>query len=270
MERFFDRMGKIGFSLLGAGFFLSNFIFVVEPGKRSLVQNNLKGLLPHVYGEGMHFKIPVRDQIKTFEVRTQPKVLPCETNTKDMQQVTIVVRVLFRPVEEELPTILLDLGPDYEQRLLPQISYEVLKTTAAQYTAEQLISLREKVSKEVKEILQKRAMENNIIIDDVSLTDLQFSREFMAAIEMKQVAQQNAEKEKFNVQRKQEEVKADILRAEGDAEAAKLIADAINEFGPGIVAIRKIEAATKIAEELQRSRNVTFISGSNTMNMLKI
>jgi len=149
MERFFDRMGKLGFGLLGSGFFLTNFIFVVEPGHRSIIQNNLKGLIPHVYGEGMHFKIPFRDNVKTFEIRTQPKVLPCETNTKDMQHVNIVVRVLYRPVEEELATILLDLGPDYEQRLLPQITQEVLKTQAAQYTAEQLISLREKVSKEV-------------------------------------------------------------------------------------------------------------------------
>ena len=130
-------------------------------------------------------------------------MLPCETNTKDMQQVVIVVRILFRPVEQELATILLDLGPDYSQRLLPQISQEVLKTTAAQYTAEQLISLREKISKEVREVLQKRALENNIIIDDVSLTDMQFGVDFMDAIEQKQVAQQNAEKEKFNVERKE-------------------------------------------------------------------
>ena len=136
-------------------------------------------------------------------MRTQPKVLPCETNTKDMQQVVIVVRILFRPVEQELATILLDLGPDYSQRLLPQISQEVLKTTAAQYTAEQLISLREKISKEVREVLQKRALENNIIIDDVSLTDMQFGGDFMDAIEQKQVAQHNAEKEKFNVERKE-------------------------------------------------------------------
>jgi regulator of protease activity HflC (stomatin/prohibitin superfamily) len=120
-----------------------------------------------------------------------------------MQQVVIVVRILFRPVEQELATILLDLGPDYSQRLLPQISQEVLKTTAAQYTAEQLISLREKISKEVREVLQKRALENNIIIDDVSLTDMQFGVDFMDAIEQKQVAQQNAEKEKFNVERKE-------------------------------------------------------------------
>ena len=44
------------------------------------------------------------------------------------------------------------------------------------------------MSKEVKEILSKRALENNILIDDISLTDLQFSRDFTEAIEMKQVA----------------------------------------------------------------------------------
>lgn len=109
-----------------------------------------------------------------------------------------------------------------------------------------------------------------MIIDDVSLTDLQFSREFMMAIEMKQVEQQNSEKEKFNVQRMQFEVKANILKAEGDAEAAKIISDAIMQYGPGIVAMKKIEAAENIARELQGSRNVTFIHGGNTMNMLKI
>ena len=81
----------------------------------------------------------------------------------------------------------------------------------AQYTAEQLISLREKVSKEVKEVLQKRALEQNILIDDISLTDLQFQRDFMDAIEMKQVAQQRAEMEKFNVQSREEEDKVTIL-----------------------------------------------------------
>ena len=92
----------------------------------------------------------------------------------------------------------------------------------------------------------------------------------MHAIEMKQVEQQNAEREKFNVQLREEEVKAKILVAEGEAEAAQLIADAINQYGPGIVGIRKIEAADAIAKELSRSRNITFISGQNTMNMLKI
>jgi len=71
---------------------------------------------------------------------------------------------------------------------LPSIGNEVLKGTVAQYNAEQLISQREKVSKEIFNLLQKRAMEYNIIVDDVSITDLQFSAEFTNSIEQKQVA----------------------------------------------------------------------------------
>lgn len=66
---------------------------------------------------------------------------------------------------------------------------------------------------------------------------------------------------------REEEVKAAILRAEGESEAARLVAEAITLAGPGLVAMRKIEAAQHIAETLGTSGNVTFVT-SNTVNML--
>jgi len=59
------------------------------------------------------------------------------------------------------------------------------------------------------------------------------------------------------------------MRAEGEAEAALLIANAISDYGPGLVAMRKIEAAQHIADTLKGSPNVTFLSG-NTINMLNL
>ena len=70
---------------------------------------------------------------------------------------------------------------------------------------------------EIREILSKRAKEFDIYLDDVSITHLQFSREFAQAIEAKQVAQQNAEKSKFIVMVREQEKEAAILKAEGDA-----------------------------------------------------
>lgn len=78
-----------------------------------------------------------------------------------------------------------------------------------------------------------------------------------------------AERAKFIVSKREEETKAAILKAEGEAEAAKLVADAISDFGPGLITMRKIDAALHIADVLRNSSNITFLSG-NTLNMLNI
>lgn len=168
-----------------SGVFATNFIFVVDGGERALKMDAIKGLQPDIYGEGMHFRIPVLHKINKFEIRSRPTLVPSSTGTKDMQTVDIALRILFRPDASKLAEIFNNIGPDYDKRILPSISNEVLKATVAQYNAEQLISQREKVSKEIRDVLAKRALEFNIILDDVSITDLQFSREFASAIEQK-------------------------------------------------------------------------------------
>ena len=72
MELLLDRMMKMGGMMVGAGFFASNCLFVVDGGERALKMNAFRGLLPTVYGEGMHFRIPVIDKINRFEIRTRP------------------------------------------------------------------------------------------------------------------------------------------------------------------------------------------------------
>lgn len=78
-----------------------------------------------------------------------------------------------------------------------------------------------------------------------------------------------AERSKFIVMVREEEMKAAVLKAEGDAESAQLVSDAIAKYGGGLVALRKIEAAGYITEVLQNNPNITFLSG-NAMNMINI
>lgn len=78
---------------------------------------------------------------------------------------SLSLRVLARPEEKMLPEIYRNLGVDFDERVLPSIANEVLKATVAQYDADQLLTLREKVSRQIREALNERAAEFHLILD---------------------------------------------------------------------------------------------------------
>ena len=84
------------------------------------------------------------------------------------------------------------------------------------------------------------------------------------------MAQQDAIRQNYIVKRQDLETQALVIKSEADAEAAKLISDAIQKNGAGVVAMRKIEAAREIAASLSRNPNISFVHGGNTMNMLNL
>ncbi len=77
----------------------------------------------------------------------------------------------------------------------------MLKAVVAQFDAAELITQRELVSQRVREALIKRASEFHILFDDISITHLTFGKEFTQAVELKQVAQQEAERARFVVEK---------------------------------------------------------------------
>lgn len=161
------------------------------------------------------------------------------------------------------------MGVDYDERVLPSITTEVLKAVVAQFDAGELITQREMVSQKVSEDLVERAKQFGVILDDISITHLTFGKEFTQAVEMKQVAQQDAEKARFMVEKAEQQKKATVISAEGDAEAALLLSKAFQEAGDGLVELRRIEAAEDIAYQLSRSRSVAYLP-SNQSTLLNL
>lgn len=255
-----------------AGFVGTQCIYNVPAGSRGLIFDRIQGIKETVDPEGTHFIIPILHHPKLMDVRTTPRVISTVTGTKDMQKVNISLRILSRPDIKDLPKLFRELGPDYGERILPSLGNEVLKAVVAQYNADQLLTLRDQVSREIREQLSERTGNFNIILDDVAITHLNFSRDFSRAIEDKQVAEQMAERAKFVVAKSEQQAKADIIRAEGDAEAAQLVSNAIKVSGRGLIEVRRIETALEVAETLGRGRgNVTYLpsQGNLLLNLSK-
>jgi len=251
---------------LGAGVALGGLqtcLFDVDAGHRAVVYNVFNGVEEKVRGEGTHFRVPYVHTPYMYDVRIMPHQVASSTGTKDLQQVNLTLRALVRPDIDSLPTIYRQLGLDFGNRVLPSIVNEVVKAVVARYDAVNLLIQRDQVSREIRNGLEERAEEFNLKIQDVAITHLAFGKEFERAIEQKQVAQQDAERAKFLVEKTQQETEASVIRADGEAQAANIISEALKESGTGGIEVRRIDAAKEIAETLARSRNVTYLPGKN-------
>ncbi|KAJ1101863.1 hypothetical protein NDU88_006927 [Pleurodeles waltl] len=104
-------------------------------------------------------------------------------------------------------------------------------------------------------------------LDDLAITELSFSREYTAAIESKQVAQQEAQRAQFLVEKAKQDQKQKIVQAEGEAAAAKMIGESLSK-NPGYLKLRRIRAAQAIAKTIAASQNRVYLNSiSLVMNL---
>ncbi|ORX36896.1 band 7 family-domain-containing protein [Kockovaella imperatae] len=245
-------------------------IYDVPGGYRAVLFDRFSGVKPTASGEGTHFLIPWLQRSILYDVRIKPRNISTTTGSKDMQMVSLTLRVMSRPDMNQLPKIYQNLGLDYDERVLPSIGNEVLKATVAQFDASELITNREIVSARIRDDLLNRAREFGIMLEDVSITHMTFGPEFTRAVEQKQIAQQDAERAKFVVEKAEQERQAAVIRAEGEAEAAATISRALNKAGDAFVAFKKIESSREIAASLSGSRNVSYVPASSGNLLIQV
>lgn len=265
MKSVFNFSILAGSSIIGIAAMSSFFTFTVDGGERAIMFDSItgKGVREDVLGEGIHFKFPLLYEPIIFPIRYNFKEIETKTSARDLQIVNIKVRILEKPDEEHLRKLYLDQRQNYAEKVLPNITHEIIKAVVAKYNPDELITQRENLSAEIKQSLVARAKEFHIIVKDVSVLHIEFSNEYRQAIENKLVSQQNAERAKFIVQKSEQEKKITIINAEAESESANLINKSIQEYGNAFIELKKLETAEAIMNNLAGTKNVSFVPNSS-------
>ncbi|MBO6140417.1 MAG: SPFH domain-containing protein [Ruminococcus sp.] len=171
------------------------------------------------YSEGFHLKIPIAQEMVIISNKIQVYETDASAVSSDLQTVNSKIAINYRVKADSSASIYKNIGPDYQSVILTPAAQESMKSVTARYTAEHLITQRNMVGEEIKEMLESKVSEYGIQIEKFNIINFDFSSEFNAAIEQKQVAEQN----KLRAETEKEQK---IIEAEAEAEKVKLAAEA--------------------------------------------
>lgn len=208
-------------------------VYTIQSGQEGVLLTFNKADL-YAKTDGLHFKFPLVQKIVKFDVKTQKYVTKATAASSDLQIVSSELAVNYRIVAGSTPKIFTEVGAKYEDRVIQPLVQEVVKATTAQFSAEDLITKRPAVKEQIKERLRSLLAERDILVEEISLTDFDFSSSFNEAIEQKVTAEQlklKAERdlERIEIEAKQIEAtaigqrNAEIAKAEGDAKRISLV-----------------------------------------------
>jgi regulator of protease activity HflC (stomatin/prohibitin superfamily) len=165
--------------------------------------------------EGLSLVLPFGlNNVSVYDVKVQKEIADTQAATKDLQDVTAEVVLNYHLNRGEVSKIHQTVGEFYKDKVVTPALSETFKGASSKYNASELITERAALKKDVYEQLRDRLGKYGVIVDDVSITNFKFSDSFAKAIEDKQVAQQNAERAKFNLEAAQTDAQAQAAQAQ--------------------------------------------------------
>lgn len=205
-------------------------IYTIEAGERGVLLTFGKPDLD-AKGEGIHFKIPIVQSVKKMDVKTQKYEADLTAASADLQDVNTKIAINYRISAERVPEIYREIGLDYANKVIYPVEQEVNKAITAKFTAVELVTRRDEVRNEMKNLLTERLQPRGINVEEVSIVNFAFSPSFTAAIEAKVTAEQNALAAKNKLEQIKYEADQRVAQAQGEALAIAAQAEAIRAQG---------------------------------------
>jgi len=229
MKKIFSKDSMKGITgLIVAGLlilllFIFNPIVIIGAGERGVVFSRFTGVEEKVMLEGLNFRIPGVENVIKFDVKTQRLERISQGASKDLQEVNLRTVVNYHLDAKKVSKLYREVGVDFEHKVIEPSIQEAVKAGTALFPVEDIIVERPKLKAVITETLGKKLKRYDIILEDVSLTDISFSEEFNRVVEQKQIEEQKIKTAEYKKKQAEQHKQQVILEAEAEAQKQRLI-----------------------------------------------
>jgi regulator of protease activity HflC (stomatin/prohibitin superfamily) len=201
----------------------------IDQTERGVILNF--GKVSETIDPGLHFYNVITEKVVRMPVKTQLETMRVGAGSKDMQEVTVGVNVNYHIDPMKVADVYGQYGKDVVVTILQPKMRETITGVTPQYAPEEMLQKREEIRLRMKNDLRAKldSVKSHIIIDGFTIYEFKFDDKFNQAILDKQVAEQNALKEK-NILKKVEyenEQKKIAARADSTAKVIAAKADSV-------------------------------------------
>lgn len=217
--------------------------------------------------EGINFKVPYIEKIVLMDCRTQKAEYTMEASSKDLQKVSnFTIAVNYNLTKDTANKLYREVGTDYKSVIIEPAIQEAIKSTTASYTAEELITRRSEVSAFATEAIFNKLNDKGISVTSVNILDLSFSAEFDAAIEKKQIVEQQTQQAKYELEKAKVENEKKIENAKAEAEVMK---QQNAEITDKTLELKRLEVQQSLINKWN-GQLPTTMAGSDTSNIFSL
>jgi regulator of protease activity HflC (stomatin/prohibitin superfamily) len=219
---------------------LAKTILIIDAGEMAVIFNQVSGDLSTRY-PGTNILIPGLQKEVMYDTRVQTYTMAAtfaegepkgddaiETLTKDGQIVKMDLSVRFHIDPTRLPNLHREIGPDYINKVVrPEIRNQIRLAVSAYPVTEVYTEKRQEIQFQTQDNLKRKFRASYLILDEVLIRNIRFSTEFEKAIEQKQIAQQEAQRMQYVLDKERQEKDRKIIEAQGEAESIRLKAQVL-------------------------------------------
>lgn len=209
-------MKKYGLAIISAVVFVILLVMcvrTVDAGQVGVITRF--GEVNREVNSGLALKLPWPiESLQKLDVRIQKQEEQATAATADLQDVRATLALNYALDRGKALAVYKSIGVEYRDRVVVPAVQESFKAATAQYTAAELLTRRPEVKAKALEDIKKRLEPYGVRIEDLNIVNFSFSDEFSKAIEQKQVAAQEAERAKFNLERARLDAEAQNIQKE--------------------------------------------------------